>query len=307
MTSDPAGIACPGDCAMVVPAASQVELTAAPDSASAFVEWGGACAGTTPTCTVTMGGVRHATARFDATTQLDQDGPGTSYRWGSVRDDRAAGGRYLAERLHGATTTFAFTGGTVTLDAVHGPSSGVAQVLVDGGEVGRFNGCERRFAIRHHRFDGLGAGPHELTVAILDRRPHACSSTRVGIDALRWGGELHGNPVAVDGTWAERPDAAAFGGSIVTSDTAGAEARLSFTGTGVTLLTVRGPGMGVAQLRVDGQPVATWDLSAATRSPATRTVTGLEDLAHVVRLIVTGDRGAHGQGRSLAVDGWIVR
>jgi hypothetical protein len=93
----------------------------------------------------------------------------------------------------------------------------------------------------------------------------------------------------------------------VTSDVAGAEARLAFTGTGVTLLTKRGPSMGFAELWIDGSRVVTWDLSASTGAFVRRSVTGLDDADHVVRLVVTGRSGAHGRGRAVVVDGWIVR
>jgi hypothetical protein len=91
------------------------------------------------------------------------------------------------------------------------------------------------------------------------------------------------------------------------SDVAGAEARLAFTGTGVTLLTKRGPSMGLAELWIDGHRVVTWDLSSATSGFVRRTVTGLGDEPHAVRLVVLGRNGSHGNGKTVVVDGWIVR
>lgn len=59
VTSDPAGINCPGTCSASIPAF--VTLTAAP--ASKFIGWGGACSGTAPTCNLAPG--EHAvTATF---------------------------------------------------------------------------------------------------------------------------------------------------------------------------------------------------------------------------------------------------
>ena len=92
------------------------------------------------------------------------------------------------------------------------------------------------------------------------------------------------------------------------SDVAGATATLRFTGTGVTLRTVRGRSMGRAELWVDGVLVRTLDLSAPTSAYGVqRTVTGLADASHVVRLVVLGERGESGRGTAVAVDGWIVR
>ena len=51
-------------CTANEPANSDVTLTAAPDSAAGFTGWGGACAGTALTCTVTMDAANSVTAAF---------------------------------------------------------------------------------------------------------------------------------------------------------------------------------------------------------------------------------------------------
>jgi hypothetical protein len=47
-------INCPGSCAAKLASGSTITLTATPTVAP-FVSWGGACSGTQPTCTVTIG------------------------------------------------------------------------------------------------------------------------------------------------------------------------------------------------------------------------------------------------------------
>jgi uncharacterized repeat protein (TIGR02543 family) len=64
VTSAPAGIACPGDCAESFAPGTQVTLTAAPAAGSTFGGWGGACAGTAVTCTVTVSAATAVTATF---------------------------------------------------------------------------------------------------------------------------------------------------------------------------------------------------------------------------------------------------
>jgi CSLREA domain-containing protein len=64
VTSDPAGIDCPGDCAQTYLAGSVIELTAAPDEGHSFTGWSGACSGTGP-CVVTMNEARSITADFE--------------------------------------------------------------------------------------------------------------------------------------------------------------------------------------------------------------------------------------------------
>jgi hypothetical protein len=65
VTSRPRGIDCPGRCTHSYVAGTSVKLSAAPDSQSIFVGWGGACGGTGDTCTVTLDGARLVVARFD--------------------------------------------------------------------------------------------------------------------------------------------------------------------------------------------------------------------------------------------------
>lgn len=63
VTSSPAGISCPGDCAEAYIAGTSVVLTATPAPGSTFIGWSGACTGT-GTCTLTMSQDRSVTATF---------------------------------------------------------------------------------------------------------------------------------------------------------------------------------------------------------------------------------------------------
>ena len=66
VTSNPAGISCPGSCSARFDKTASVELTAVADSGFRFTGWsGGSCSGTAP-CTVTMEQNRNETANFAA-------------------------------------------------------------------------------------------------------------------------------------------------------------------------------------------------------------------------------------------------
>jgi uncharacterized repeat protein (TIGR02543 family) len=58
------GINCPSTCLATETTNSAVTLTASPSGGYVFTQWGGACSGTTPTCTVTMTGDAAVTATF---------------------------------------------------------------------------------------------------------------------------------------------------------------------------------------------------------------------------------------------------
>ena len=67
VTSTPAGVSCPGDCAEAYADGTGVTLTASASSGSVFVAWGVACSGTSSSCVLTMSADRSVTASFNLT------------------------------------------------------------------------------------------------------------------------------------------------------------------------------------------------------------------------------------------------
>ncbi len=307
--SSPAGLNCGTTCAAVFPAGTSLMLTAAADSASTFGTWSGACVGSATTCALTVDAPVNAGAAFDATTQMQEDGPGARFAWGRIRDARSIGGSYRWERRGGASQTFAFTGGAVTLFTIAGRAMGNAVVAIDGLPVGTIHGYARSFrAGVADRFTHLGAGDHTITATVAGTSSAKATDTRVGVDALRWEGITRQDPRPASGTWGSRANPSAGGGSYVLSDVPGATASLRFTGTGVTWITARGPSGGRAEIWIDGSLVRTTNLYASSRVfGVQRTVTGLSDASHLVRIRVAGTRSADATGTSVVVDGWIIR
>ena len=84
VTSDPAGITCPGDCNESYKKNTTVTLTASPEPTSSFIGWGpnGACVGTDPICTIQIKEPSTVTALFDnaiATSTLPATGQTTCW------------------------------------------------------------------------------------------------------------------------------------------------------------------------------------------------------------------------------------
>ncbi|MGB9197037.1 MAG: alkaline phosphatase family protein [Terriglobales bacterium] len=68
VASSPAGINCPGTCSATFAVNTQVTLTetpGAPSTFSMFTGWGGACSGTTATCSLTLNANQSVTAAFN--------------------------------------------------------------------------------------------------------------------------------------------------------------------------------------------------------------------------------------------------
>lgn len=66
VTSSPAGIDCGATCSANFSANSSVTLTATASAGGSFTGWGGACTGSTSTCTISMDAARSVTASFSA-------------------------------------------------------------------------------------------------------------------------------------------------------------------------------------------------------------------------------------------------
>lgn len=307
VTSSPAGIDCGDDCDGAFPADTTITLRAAPSSASAFEGWSAACAGSGLTCDVAVTAAARVGATFVSTVSVEEDGPGTRYAWGRARDRLAIGGSFRWERRAGASIAFDVSGRSATLFTVAGPGRGRAQVRVDGRWVDTLDGYARAPQRRSFRFGGLGSGPHELRVIVLGTRRPASTGTAVAIDAVRWAGLTRANP-AGRAAWAHTVDAAASGGAYAVTGVAEATARLRFTGTGVSVRLARGPRMGTAEFRVDGELVRVVDLYRP--APAFRTLdlaAGLPDGPHTATVIVLGAHRPASAGSSVGIDRWIVR
>ncbi len=68
VSSDPAGIACAGDCSQLYDDGTSVELTATASAGSTFAGWSGACSGATSTSTVLVDEAKSCIATFDLVT-----------------------------------------------------------------------------------------------------------------------------------------------------------------------------------------------------------------------------------------------
>jgi GH25 family lysozyme M1 (1,4-beta-N-acetylmuramidase) len=308
VTSSPGRLDCGTTCAAAFAVGSTVILTASVDSASAFTGWSGPCSGSGPVCAFPVSAPTDVVATFTSVVSVEEDGAGTGYAWGRKKDPHAVGGSYRWERRAGASATYAFSGGTVTLFTVSGPAMGKARVRIDGAVAGTFDGFSRTSVTGvRRRFEGLGPGEHVLSVEVLGTKRPAAVGTRVAIDALRWGGRIRSDPPDSSVRWATAVDAGASGGASAISDARKAFAKLVFTGTGVALRTQRGPGMGKAEVWVDGAFLKVVDLYAPANAFATVPLASeLADGPHAVRVVVLGSHRAASSGSAIVIDRWLV-
>jgi hypothetical protein len=113
--------------------------------------------------------------------------------------------------------------------------------------------------------------------------------------------------IAYDGRWSTHRDEAAFGGAARSSSSAGATARLTFSGSSVGLVAAVGPAEGRAQVSLDGAPVATVDLYAP--SGAVRDIPFATDVGagrHVLEIRVLARANAASAGTRVDLDAFVV-
>ncbi len=242
-----------------------------------------------------------------APSALEQGSAAVTYAWRTVAAADARGGSYAAERSAGATASFAFSGRSITWFTVRGPDQGRASVSIDGEHVGTFDqyASARGFGVARS-FTKLERGSHTITIRVLGTASAAARDTLVAVDGFQVGSRRVGTP-ELGLAWGTVRAPRASGGSLVASDMRRASLELLFRGTGIAWTTVRGPDQGRAAIHVDGALVRTVDNFAPQRSfGQVRTISGLADGLHTLRIVVLGEGRGKATGALVSVDGFSV-
>jgi GH25 family lysozyme M1 (1,4-beta-N-acetylmuramidase) len=248
-----------------------------------------------------------STQAFATTTTVEQDSSAIAYGWRSVSKPDAYGGSYAVEHRAGATASFDFSGGAITWYTAVGPAAGKASVRIDGDVKGTFDLYARHPDLRVGRtFNGLGSGPHTITIRVLGRARGSASDTRVAVDAFRAGGDTVSNP-DLRTAWGSVAYAGASAGTLWSSDLARSSVELAFSGTAIDWMTMRGPDQGRAEVSIDGLVVGTVDNYAANKTfGVTRSFTGLSEGVHTLRIVVRGDARPASDDELVSIDGFSV-
>jgi hypothetical protein len=212
----------------------------------------------------------------------------------------------ISSPANGATVS-----GTITVSASASDNVGVVGVefFLDG-----VRGGDDTTAPYSVPWDTTGTanGQHTLTAVARDAAGNRTTSAAVTVNVSNGAGgggagrfEENSPTVAATGAWVLRgADIAAFsGGAAGSSDSAGATATFTFTGSQVTWIGLKCNACGIATVSVDGGPTSTVDTAgpAAPGSPglaseAVFTSSGLAPGNHTLVITVTGattSGGAH--------------
>jgi hypothetical protein len=238
-----------------------------------------------------------------------------------------SGGTAQLSNTAGATATFTFTGTGVSWIGLRCESCGIARAFVDGALAATVDTfAPTRDTATLFTATGLTSGSHTLVIEVTGTSNPSSSSTFLGVDAFDvTGGTSGGGPGGGTVTRSE-DDAATYapadawrsfssadigvtfsGGTAQLSNTAGATATFTFTGTGVSWIGLRCEECGIARVLLDGALAATVDTYTPTRSTAALfTATGLTSASHTLVIEVTGTSNPSSSATFLGVDAFDV-
>ena len=253
--------------------------------------------------------------------RTEESGLSLSAGWSPAEATTRAwsGGSAIVSATPGAQATFTFVGTEVRWVGLRGPQMGIAQVYLDGAFHARVDAYDANeseevtFVIT-----GLAAGTHTLTIGPTGDKRAAATGANVVIDALDVRGRVEDQDPSITWTsgwlrgngsrdWSgSAPNTA--GGTAALTRTAGEQATVSFKGTGVSWIGLRGPTYGTARVLVDGVLAATVDTYAPTEQvqAVVYTASGLSDGAHTLTVEATGDRNPASIDALIVVDAFEV-
>jgi hypothetical protein len=236
--------------------------------------------------------------------------PGVTTGWtqGASIRNWSAGAAQLST-TPGAKVTFAFTGTAIDWIGARGTQSGIAHVTLDGvfvADVDLYSATEQIQAAVFTAA-GLADASHTLTIEVTGRQNAAAQNALVVVDGfdVTTSGTRHQDTdpaIAYGPGWIQgNRDKAYSEGASAESNTFGAQATITFTGTGISWIGARGPQCGIARIFLDGAFVADFDTYSQTEGPQHTdfTASGLAAGTHTLTIQVIGKN-------PISTNAWIL-
>ncbi|MBI4168787.1 MAG: Ig-like domain-containing protein [Acidobacteria bacterium] len=276
---------------------------------------------TAVTVTVTRGGPP-STTRFEESAAILTPGDAWSATSSAGSGATLSGDRGVFSATSGARASFTFSGTGVSWIGLPCEICGFSNIFLDGALVGTVDTfAATRPAASRALFTagGLTATSHTLVIEVTGTQNASSGGANVVVDAFDVEGATGGGtgPTRVEetdpsvtyaGTWITqfRPDLS--GGSVVESAEPDGTASLTFDGTGVGWIGVKGPWAGIAEVYIDGTLAATVDTYAPTEQAQAvmYTAVGLPPGTHTVRIRVTGTWSSSSSSAWVVVDAFDV-
>ena len=260
-------------------------------------------------------------------TRIEQDDPSIAYSgiWYPNLNVNDSGGSAVLTNHPGARAVVSFTGTGISWIGEGDTYNGVALITLDGQQQ---NVQEWAAATTYQKavftVSGLAAGPHKLSIEVIDQRGLSNLGAWVWLDAfdiLQGAGVAGGLPPATagriendnpnltyTGVWNVNINPIHSGGSAALATNPGAAVSLNFNATAITWIAYRDEWSGLAGVILDGQPMGTIDtyLSPGLADTAVYSLTGLAPGNHLLTIQVLGTHSPLSGGNWLWVDAFDV-
>ena len=258
-------------------------------------------------------------------TRFQETDPSITYGAGWTQDASLSwsGGTAAFSTTPGAQATFTFTGPSVSWIGGRRPDTGIARISLDGTFLTDVDTYSKSVEVRVPMFaaTGLTNASHTLSIEVTGGRNPSATSNLIFVDAFDVPAvtvsrlqETDPSITYTAGT-VTAPDWNAFdmsrdwsAGIATLSKTPGAQATITFTGTGISWIGARGPQTGIARVTLDGVVAPLVD----TYSPAEQIQAevfaqqGLADTSHTLTIEVTGEQNAASTSPLIVVDAFEV-
>lgn len=251
--------------------------------------------------------------------RLQETDPAVSYTGAWTQSDRSkswSGSTAATTATAGARAAVSFSGSTIRWRSYRGPDAGIALVSVDGTLVGEVDLYAPFAIVQPIAFEASGPeGDHVLTIEATGRKQAAASAATVLIDAFditTAGRRLEETDwrVAYSGDWVQGNRNRAWSGATASeSNLPGARATLTFSGTAVRWIGLRGRNTGIARVYLDGNQPVEVDTFALTEGPQSTmfSAAGLVDATHTLIIEATGTKNPDANSAWIVLDAFDVR
>jgi hypothetical protein len=221
--------------------------------------------------------------------------------WQGVSDGSASGGSYRESNASGSKASIKFTGTSVQYFYRAAPNMGKVDVYIDKVKVRSLCLYAATPVNKKKTFKNLAAKKHLLELRVVNQTCQGSTDSYVSVDKLVAGTATYEDSALKwnwNG-WSGKAASLADGGTYHSSKTAGARAALTFHGTGIQVLTLKGPSFGKLDVTIDNVLVETLDLANASLVKYTASYSGLGDADHTIVL----SRNAGSDKNPVVVDG----
>jgi hypothetical protein len=254
------------------------------------------------------------------TTRVEETDPSIAYTSGWTQDGSRtwSGGSAAFSTTPGAQATFTFTGPSVTWIGGRAPGTGVARVFVDGAFLAEVDTYSKTEEIRVSMFtaSGLANTSHTLTIEVTGQQNAAATAAFIIVDAFDVPSVTVSRLQETDpdvsyslANWLTGDTSRSWSAGIAAlSSTPGAQATLTFTGTGISWIGARGPQTGIARVTLDGVVLPLVDTYAPAEQIQAEVFAqkGLADTTHTLTIEVTGQQNAASTSPLIVVDAFEV-